>query len=496
MKTLKQLLDTIKFNYSIIGDRNIEIHGIKVDSRAVNQGDLFICLKGYTVDGHRFVDQAVSNGAVAIVAEEEISADVPVILVADTNRVLSYLANVFFDFPTNDIHLIGVTGTNGKTSITYLLDTIFTYAQKKTALIGTIQMKIGDHVYPTANTTPEPSYLFSSFKKMVDQQIDHCMMEVSSHALELGRVNGCDFDLAIFTNLSQDHLDFHGSIEDYVKAKQRLFYQLGNSINQAKPKYAIINHDDQYANDFIYATSQPVITYGLTKEADVYADDIVLSSTGSTFSMHALGDTVKIKTPLMGQFNIYNILAAATAASLSGVELNTIKESIEQITGVRGRFEPVKGNQPFGVIIDYAHTPDSLENVLTTIKSFVEGKIYLVVGCGGDRDRTKRPLMAAIGETYADYMILTSDNPRSENPMQIIVDMETGLKKANYKIELDREQAIIDVITMAEVGDVVLIAGKGHETYQIIADQTIDFDDYQIASQALNKRYNASEEGR
>ncbi|MBM7540475.1 UDP-N-acetylmuramoyl-L-alanyl-D-glutamate--2,6-diaminopimelate ligase [Amphibacillus cookii] len=488
MKKLKAIIDDLPFPYRGSHLTNRDIKDIKIDSRAVQADDLFVCISGYTVDGHDFVKQAVDKGAVAIIAEKTLAIDtVPVIYVKDTKRVLSYLASYFYDHPSNDVHLIGITGTNGKTSVSYLLDEIFTLAKQKTAVIGTIQMKIADTIYPIANTTPEPSYLQKSFKQMVDTNIDHCMMEVSSHALELGRVNGCDFDLAIFTNLSQDHLDFHETMDDYLKAKLRLFYQLGNRYQQSRPKYAVINGDDRYANDFAHASSQPVITYGLTDMCDIYADQIQFSANGTIFNLHTLEGTVEIKTDLIGKFNVYNMLAAASAAQLSGVTLATIKQGLEQSKGVRGRFETVKGDHPFGIIIDYAHTPDSLENVLATIQSFAQAKIYLVIGCGGDRDRTKRPLMAAIGEKYADFTILTSDNPRSEDPLEIIEDMREGMESNRYKIEIDRKQAIKHAVSLAAPNDIILIAGKGHETYQIIGDQTIHFDDYQVALQALSE---------
>ncbi|WP_067838843.1 UDP-N-acetylmuramoyl-L-alanyl-D-glutamate--2,6-diaminopimelate ligase [Amphibacillus sediminis] len=489
MKRLKELLEGFP-NYRCESmEQNPIIKGITVDSRQVEAGFLFVCIKGYTVDGHHYVKQAQDNGAAAILAEDPlVDLNIPVVYVNDTNRTLSYIVNQFYDFPSNQLHLIGVTGTNGKTSVTYLLDEMFRAEQRTTAVIGTIQMKIADQVYPTANTTPEPSYLHQAFHQMVSVGVDHCMMEVSSHALDLGRVNGCDFDIAIFTNISQDHLDYHETMEDYIKAKTRLFYQLGNRYEKKANKYAVINKDDPYSEVFAHATSQPVITYGLTNDADVYATDIKLSANGTAFRLNSFKGQVDILTTLMGTFNVYNILAAATAALLAGVPLDKIQATLEQTRGVRGRFEAVKGDHDFGVIIDYAHTPDSLENVLSTIKGFAKQKVFLVVGCGGDRDRTKRPLMAGIGDKYADYTILTSDNPRSEDPIAIIADMEKGMQSTRYHIEVDRAKAIEQAIQMAQAEDIILIAGKGHETYQIIGNETVEFDDYKVAEQAISNK--------
>ncbi|SDB87539.1 UDP-N-acetylmuramoylalanyl-D-glutamate--2,6-diaminopimelate ligase [Pelagirhabdus alkalitolerans] len=489
MKILSEILKYFPYKYELIGEDNVMIQAIKVDSRDVLPGDLFVCIDGYTVDGHQYTEQAINNGAVAIIAHKPVSDErATKVYVKDTSEILSYLSSYFYDFPSNDFHLIGVTGTNGKTSITYLLDELFQLEKKKTGVLGTIQMKIDQNVYPIANTTPEPSYLHRHFKEMVDHQIDHVLMEVSSHALELGRVNGCDFDIAIFTNLTQDHLDFHETMEDYLRAKMRLFYQLGNRYSTLVPKRAIVNCDDPHHQSFASASSQPIIRYGLTNEADVYAEDINLDANGTSFKLTTISGTVQINSPLMGRFNVYNMLAAAAAAEASGVSLETIQRGFNQTKGVPGRFEPVKGEHGFGVVIDYAHTPDSLENVLSTIKQFAKGSIYLVVGCGGDRDKTKRPLMATVGEKYANHSIFTADNPRSEDPMQIIADMEKGMSSDRYEVEVDRQVAIERAVGMAKETDVVLIAGKGHETYQIIGDKTLPFNDYKVAENAIKGR--------
>ncbi|WP_089829937.1 UDP-N-acetylmuramoyl-L-alanyl-D-glutamate--2,6-diaminopimelate ligase [Halolactibacillus halophilus] len=489
MKELQTLLKELPYVYRLINDNNPIITQITADSREVKAGALFCCVKGYTVDGHDFAKEAYAQGAVALLVEREV-LDVPIvqIKVNDVFRVLSFLANALYSYPTNDMHMIGITGTNGKTSVTYILEEIFKQNQARTALIGTIQMKIGEKSYPIKNTTPEPSYLFNSFRAMKEAGVDHCMMEVSSHALEEGRIRGIDIDIAVFTNLTQDHLDYHPTMTDYRLAKERLFQQLGNRYDPQYPKYAIINGDDPYADYFIRATSQPVVTYGLTKTSDLYASDIKLSATKTQFTLAGMVSDVTITSRLIGRFNVYNMLAAAATALKSGVPMSDIKAALESIPGVKGRFQSVQTTRDYSVIVDYAHTPDSLKNVLETVQTFTKGKIYCVVGCGGDRDKTKRPLMAHVGETYSDMTILTSDNPRTEEPEAIIKDMEQGLETTDYVIEVDRKQAIHRAIDLAGPDDVILIAGKGHETYQIIGRETYPFDDYQVAHDYLEQR--------
>ncbi|MDL4841268.1 UDP-N-acetylmuramoyl-L-alanyl-D-glutamate--2,6-diaminopimelate ligase [Aquibacillus rhizosphaerae] len=488
---LSEITEILHLYKATIAIENIEVTGITMDSREVQEGNLFICLNGFTVDGHAYAKQAVAKGAVAIIAEKNVNVSVPVIIVNDSTRALALIANHFYNYPTKKLNLIGVTGTNGKTSVTYLLEDIFKKHDIKTGLIGTIQMKIGDKKYDVKNTTPESLFLQRNFDLMVQEKVDTVMMEVSSHALDIGRVHGCDFDIAVFTNLSQDHLDYHSNMEDYIHAKSLLFSQLGNVYNATKPKYAVINNDDQNSKFFCRSTAQPIVTYGIETEADVTASNIVLDANGSQFCMHTHKGDILIKSKLMGKFSIYNMLAAATTAICAGVSLTTIKEALEETNGVNGRFEPVMAGQSYGVIVDYAHTPDSLENVLTTIQSFAKGKVYAVVGCGGDRDKSKRPLMANIAVKLADVAIFTSDNPRSEDPEKIIDDMTNGISQNNYQVILNRKDAITYSIKLAKDNDIVLIAGKGHETYQIIGTEIGKFDDRQEAVEAITQ-YNLS----
>jgi len=485
---LKKVVSLFPF-YSVTKDiHNINIHAIKIDSRKVTKGDLFVCIRGFTVDGHAFVNEAIANGAVAIIAEQDVNASVPTIIVPDTSRALAMLATQYYDFPTERLQLIGITGTNGKTTITYLLESIFKQYQKKTGLIGTIQMKIGDQSIPIVNTTPDALELQQSFYEMVKENVDVAMMEVSSHALDLGRVYGCDFDIAIFTNLSQDHLDYHKDMDDYLQAKSLLFSQLGNTYDKEKLKYAVINADDSSSNYLKKCTAQPIITYGCENKADVTASHIELSSHHTSFMLNTPKGSVTIKSQLIGMFNVYNMLAASSAAIAANIPLTTIKEALASITGVSGRFEQVKEGQNYTVIVDYAHTPDSLENVLKTVKDISKKNIYVVIGCGGDRDRDKRPLMADVAMTYADLSIFTSDNPRSEDPEKIIKDMTNHLNEQHYETIIDRRQAIFRAIELAGADDVVLIAGKGHETEQEIKGKVFEFDDRQVAKDAIRMK--------
>ncbi|WP_411230878.1 UDP-N-acetylmuramoyl-L-alanyl-D-glutamate--2,6-diaminopimelate ligase [Terribacillus halophilus] len=484
---LAVLLSALPFYEQQADHERIDITGVTIDSREVKSGNLFICIDGAVVDGHTFAKQAQDQGAAAILAERPLDVSIPVILVKDTLRALAPIANAFYNHPSKEMRVIGITGTNGKTSMTYLLESIFRANQEATGVIGTIQMKIKEEAYPVKNTTPDAVFLQKGFRKMVDEGVDTAVIEVSSHALDRGRVHGTDIDVAVFTNLSQDHLDYHASFEDYFHAKSLLFSQLGNTFDPGHPKYAVINTDDHYAEALIKSTAQPVCTYGIDKPADIMAKDIQLASNGTSFLLQTPKGEAKITSKLMGKFNVYNMLAAVGAAICSGVPFDTICKALQETTGVAGRFEPVMAGQSFGVIVDYAHTPDSLENVLTTIKSFVKGKIITVVGCGGDRDKTKRPLMAGKAVQYSDTAIFTADNPRTEDPQAILEDMIRGLESDKYVVVPDREEAIQRAVGLAQADDIVLIAGKGHETYQIVGDQVLDFDDRLVAAEAIKR---------
>ncbi|QGQ46950.1 UDP-N-acetylmuramoyl-L-alanyl-D-glutamate--2,6-diaminopimelate ligase [Metabacillus sediminilitoris] len=483
---LNELL-TYLHDRSIEYNENPTITSIEMDSREVKNGSLFICIDGYTVDGHDFAEKAVENGAVAILSERQLQVDVPVIVVKDTKRAMAVLADIFYGQPTHQMHLIGVTGTNGKTTTTHIIEKILKEANKKTGLIGTMYIKIAEKQIDVKNTTPESLTLQKTFQDMRENDVTHAVMEVSSHALHLGRIHGCDFNVAVFTNLSQDHLDYHKTMEAYKYAKGLLFAQLGNRFDHDNIKIAVLNADEEASEEFIKMTSAKIMTYGINKEADVMAKEIKMTSKGTEFQLITPVGIKHISINMIGKFSIYNVLAAVAASLASSIELDTICHAVEAMDGVRGRFELVDGGQDFTVIVDYAHTPDSLENVLQTIKQFVEGKIFCVVGCGGDRDKTKRPLMAKIATEFSDEPIFTSDNPRSEDPRMILRDMEAGVAGEHYHSIENREKAILFAVENAKKGDVILIAGKGHETYQIIGDETFDFDDKEVAFKAINK---------
>ena len=487
MKKLDELIFHLQCYQKTI-EKNPIVSSITMDSREVTDGSLFICIKGYTVDGHKYAAAAVKAGAVAILAEKPLDVAVPVVIVKDSKRAMAIISNVFYDHPTTKLNLIGITGTNGKTTTTHLIEKVLVDQNKKTGLIGTMYTKIGDQVFDTKNTTPESILLQQSFSKMVDQGVDTAIMEVSSHALHLGRVRGCDFNIAVFTNLSQDHLDYHETMEAYKNAKGLLFAQLGNTYHQSSVKVAILNGDDAASEEYEKMTTAQVITYGIDRECDVQATNIKISPNGTRFELKAFGQEISVSLKLIGKFSVYNVLAAIATCYVEGVSLQSIVKSLEEVEGVSGRFEAVDEGQSYTVIVDYAHTPDSLENVLKTIKEFSTGKVYVVVGCGGDRDKTKRPLMAQIASDFGDFVVLTSDNPRSEDPAQIIKDMECGLKDKNYRSIVDRKEAITYVVNEVSAGDIILIAGKGHETYQTIGNENIFFDDRLVAKKAIKER--------
>lgn len=482
---------------NVTGDPAVEITGIETDSRKVEPGTLFIALRGFTVDGHQYVQQAVEKGAAAVMVEEPVHVDVPVVLVPDTRRAMAIVAAHFYQYPTKELKVIGITGTNGKTTTSHLIQAIFNDAGKETGIIGTIAIKFKGKEFPVKNTTPDVVELQKSLSLMRDEGCEYAAIEVSSHALDLGRVRGCEFHAAVFTNLTQDHLDYHQTMEQYREAKGLLFSQLGNGYSPRKDanKVAVINADDPNADYFMKVTPVQVITYGIEKPADVRARRIEISPHGTKFLLETFQGSCEIQLRLIGKFNVYNVLAAISVALAEGIPLAQIKKSVESVSGVNGRFEPVNAGQPFAVIVDYAHTPDSLENVLKTIQEFAKKRVFCVVGCGGDRDRGKRPLMARIAATYSDRVFLTSDNPRTEDPQRILEDMLAGIKDVDpgrYQVIVDRKEAIEKAIQEAQAGDVVLIAGKGHETYQEINGVRYDFDDREVARQAIMRDANGT----
>lgn len=485
-----ELQDLIKElnELEVVGRKDILINNLTSDSREVGEGTLFVCLEGFTVDGHNFIQQAVDKGAVAVVVEKDVAVPegITKIKVRDSRIALGSLANAFYDFPTRKLTLIGVTGTNGKTTTTHLIRAIIREWGEECGLVGTIANYIGDKQYPVKNTTPESIELHRLFKKMVDRGIKYAVMEVSSHALDLHRVDACDFDMGIFTNLTQDHLDYHRTLDEYLKAKGKLFSMLGNE----KGKMAIVNADDQSHRYIEEVSSAPIQTYGIENEADVKGFNLDIKPWGISYDVKTPVGNAVIKLGITAKFNAYNSLAALAACLSLGIDLGTIKAALEKVKGVPGRFEAVNEGQKFPVIVDYAHTPDSLENILQTAREFTKGKVIIVFGCGGDRDRTKRPIMGRVAAHYADYCFITSDNPRTEDPQAIINEVEQGvleggMGKQQYETILNRREAIEKAILMAAKDDIVLIAGKGHEDYQIIGKTKNHFDDREVAREVL-----------
>lgn len=483
---------------------DVHITGLEMDSRKVRPGDLFICVPGFTVDGHDYAQIAVDQGAVAVLTERELSlaGDAIQIVVPDTRRAMAILADLFYGRPTQQLKLIGVTGTNGKTSTTHFIERILRDAGYRTGLMGTMYRIIDGKKEEVKNTTPDILELQRAFRRMVDCDTDYAIIEVSSHALQLGRVRGCDFHTVVFTNLTQDHLDFHKTMENYQVAKSLLFSQLGNRYEDREQKAAVLNADDPVSHTYAEITSAQVITYGIKNEADVMAADIKMSGRGTQFLLKTFAGEAEVNTPLIGTFSVYNALAAAAVCLAEGLSVSQIASALSQLEGVGGRFERVDEGQDFTVIVDYAHTPDSLENVLKTARQITEGKLTCVVGCGGDRDRTKRPLMAQIAVNYADHAIFTSDNPRSEDPQFIIDEMVQGVvtdqeakaeEPAPFTTIVDRKSAIHHAVQRARSGDTILIAGKGHETYQVIGNQVYPFDDREVAREAIRSAHRSQE---
>ncbi|WP_044642470.1 UDP-N-acetylmuramoyl-L-alanyl-D-glutamate--2,6-diaminopimelate ligase [Risungbinella massiliensis] len=474
----------------VYGEQEIEITGIQYDSRKVRAGDLFIALRGFTVDGHQYVERAVDQGAVAVLVEEEVETSATIVKVPDTRRAMAEVANKFYSYPTSKLRVIAITGTNGKTTTSHLIQHILEDANRQTGLLGTIGMKIKGDVYPAKNTTPDVLELQHCFYQMIQEGCEYATIEASSHALDLGRTRGAQIQIAVFTNLTQDHLDYHATMEEYRAAKGLLFSQLGNSRADHQP-VAVLNADDVASAYFAKITPAQVISYGIDQKADVRAHNIQITPNGTTFEVTSSFGNATIQTQLIGKFNVYNLLAAITVGLVEGLSFEQMITSIHKITGVDGRFETVPGSKDFTVVVDYAHTPDSLENVLKTVKEFANNRILCVVGCGGDRDRTKRPLMAKIATGISDLTILTSDNPRTEDPEVILDDMEAGITDApkdRYQRVLDRKEAIDQAVELAQPGDVLVIAGKGHETYQEIHGVRYDFDDRLVAKSAMERK--------
>lgn len=485
MKAIELIAPLIVKGTSISIPQELSISKITQDTREIEQDSLFICIVGAAQNGHKLAKEAVDKGATLIVASEKITVSVPVVYVADTTKAMAILADCFYQHPSQQLRVIGVTGTNGKTTVTHLLDQIFRNHGEITGVIGTMYRRIGDDIYTTKNTTPDSITLQKSLNEMNHAGVTTCSMEVSSHALVQGRVWGTDFDIAVFTNLSQDHLEYHHTMEEYAHAKELLFSQLGNNYQSAQPKYAILNVDDSVGRSYQNKTAAQIYSYGIETPADFRALELRTTNKGTSFTLLFQEKEYPIHMQMIGKFNVANALAAISAAYASGLDLASIIDSMEKIKGVRGRFEVVQGNQDFTAIVDYAHTPDGLLNVLDAVNEIKTGEVYCVVGCGGDRDRTKRPIMAEIAYAHADHVIFTSDNPRTEDPQEILNEVVTNLEVGTYQMILDRKEAIEVAVSQATTNDIILIAGKGHEDYQIIGTKKHHFDDVEEVQKAI-----------
>lgn len=471
----------------ITGPLDRVVESIAYDSRRVQRNGLFVALRGEKSDGHQFIDQAVEKGATVIVTEQEVqSPRATCVVVENTRSALADLAAAFYERPARRLKLAAVTGTNGKTTTTFLLKHICENAGLRCGLLGTVRYEIADRVLPAVRTTPESLDVQELLAQMVNAGCKAAAMEVSSHALAQDRVRGIEWDVAVFTNLTQDHLDFHRTMENYFEAKATLFTGLAEQKSKTKAM-AVINIDDRSGARLVdrLAKKVPVITYGVGAQADFRASNYHAEFAGTSYQLDAKGKSYLVRVPLIGRFNVANSMAALAAASTMGISLRDAILSLGRSPQVPGRLEAVPAKRQFQIFVDYAHTDDALLNVLKTLRELSPRKLIVVFGCGGDRDKQKRPLMGRVADENADYSIITSDNPRKEDPDAIIAEAEKGFRSKNYETVTDRAQAIARAVELAQPRDIILIAGKGHEAYQEFADHTIPFDDIQVARRAL-----------
>jgi UDP-N-acetylmuramoyl-L-alanyl-D-glutamate--2,6-diaminopimelate ligase len=485
---LSQLVEHLPV-VSVEGPLDREVSGIAYDSRRVTPGTLFVAIPGANTDGHEFISNAIDRGATAVICERNgfSSSRATKIKVTNVREALACASAAFYQNPSARLKVIGVTGTNGKTTVAFMVKSILEAAGLKTGLMGTVRYEIGDRIIPAQRTTPEALEIQQMMAQMVKADCQACVMEVSSHALEQKRVHGVSFDVAIFTNLTQDHLDYHGTMENYFTAKQKLFHKLQEEGN--KTKAAVINIDDVFGDRLARSTTAAAhLTYGITSAAKLRATKIELGKDGSRFVLESPERYFACRLPLIGRHNVYNALAAVGAALALKINVPTIQAALNALSPVPGRLESISAGQPFAVFVDYAHTDDALKNVLTTLREIARGQILLCFGCGGNRDAGKRPKMGRVAAQLADFTLITSDNPRKESPAAIAAQIESGYKAVRSDgcaVELERRRAIRDILGKAQPGDVVLLAGKGHETYQEFEDTIVPFDDRLHALEAL-----------
>lgn len=461
------------------GDATAEVRGIAYDSRAVQPGDVFVCIKGFATDGHGYVQKAVENGAAAIVAQDPVSASVPVIYVSDSRLALAQMSKIYYGCPDEKMKIIGITGTNGKTTVTYLIKHILELGGAKVGLIGTNQNMIGDAVLETERTTPESKELYAMFADMAAAGCSHVVMEVSSHALCLNRVGGIRFAVGVFTNLTQDHLDFHGDMENYYLAKAKLFSVCEKSV---------VNTDDAYGKR-IAALAPSLLSYSIDTASSLQASEIEISAKGVLYDAAFEGKKTSVHIAIPGKFSVYNSLAALGCVLQLGIDIDTAVRALLTAKGVKGRAEVVPTDTDYTVLIDYAHTPDGLENILSTVNEFKKAHVITLFGCGGDRDRTKRPLMGEMAARLSDFVVVTSDNPRTEDPEAILDDIMPGVLKTDcpYVRIASRREAIAYALEHARTDDIIVLAGKGHETYQILNTGKIHFDEREVVKALLTE---------
>jgi len=466
----------------------MEITGIAYDSRKVKPDHIFVAMKGERSDGNIYVDQAIAAGATAIVTSENLAYPRVTTIVVDQPRAaLADLSCAFYRYPAKRLKMAAITGTNGKTTTAFLIKHLCESAQLRSGLFGTVRYEIGDRVIPASRTTPESLDLQEMLSKVQAEGGRAAVLEASSHALVQERLRGIEFDVGVFTNLTQDHLDFHQTMEAYFAAKSLLFMSLLN--NQRKEGKAVVNSDDRYGVRLIerFGKELSLKSYGMGVRADFRASNVKIDFTGTTYQLDANGRSYLVRLPLIGRFNVYNSLAALAAASALGIDLRAAVKAMADAPAVPGRLQPVPSKRQFRVFVDYAHTDDALLNVMRTLRELAPNRLIVVFGCGGSRDRAKRPLMAAAVEKEADFAIVTSDNPRREEPEAIIEDIKKGFRGNNYEVIVDRKEAIHRAIALAKPRDIVLLAGKGHENYQEFADHTVPFDDVEIARRAIEE---------
>ena len=506
---LRKLLEGVEIR-KVTGETLKEIEGVAYHSNQVKRGFLFVAIRGIEVDGHKFIGEAIQRGAEAVLLEEEREMpDRTMVVVPNSRKALAKISSNFYGNPSSQVRLIGITGTNGKTTTTYLLESIFKKAGYAVGVIGTINYRFGKETTPASNTTPESLDLQGILWEMAKKGASHVIMEVSSHGLDLDRVFGCQFDGVVFTNLTVEHLDYHKTLNHYFESKRKLFSESLMKSHKTR-RFAVTNQDDPRGEEIVEGINLSIVRYGLRPSCDVFADQVTSTFEGLSCQIKTPRGEFSIHSKLIGEFNIYNILAAVATAIAMDIPLGTVKNGVESLEGVSGRFEKIGNRRGIHVIVDYAHTHDALERVLLGLKNVLRnspgnnGKVITVFGCGGDRDRTKRPLMGKVAGSYSDLSILTSDNPRTEDPLAVMNEVEMGFKsvpleewhqneigswrsKKGYLKVPDRREAIRMAIRLAQPLDTVLIAGKGHENYQIIGKQKFPFNDHIEARKALEE---------